>query len=147
MIEIRPAYIEDWLEILPYANFSKTVALLSEAVKATNLVPMKAAQRFELVTLYHRSYDYFIDTQIRNLGTQATSSSGQQATPAQNMKQYAIQLSQACKITATDTLNSTSLFGQTKSPTQQALMSMIYLSHALIYSFLDYSPVPKKVWS
>ncbi len=146
MIEIRPAYIEDWLETLPYANFHKTVALLSEAVKATNQVPMKAAQRFELVTLYHRSYDYYIETQIRNLAKQTSSSREQQATPALDMKQYAIQLSHACKITANDVLNSTSLFGQAKSPIQQALMSMIYLSHALIYSFIDYSPVPKKVW-
>lgn len=146
MIEIRPAYIEDWLETLPYANFHKTVALLSEAVKATNQVPMKPAQRFELVSLYHRSYDYYIETQIRNLSKQTSSSREQQTTPTQDMKQYAIQLSHACKITANDILNSTSLFGQSKSPTQQALMSMIYLSHALIYSFIEYSPVPKKVW-
>lgn len=146
LIDVRPAYVEDWLETLPYANFHKTVAMLSEAVKATNQVPMKAAQRFELVTLYHRSYDYYIETQIRNLGKQSSSIRDQHATPAQDMKQYAIQLSHACKITANDILNSTSLFGQTKSPIQQALMSMIYLSHALIYSFIEYSPVPKKVW-
>ena len=58
IMECRPAYVEDWLETLPYADFRKTVAVLSEAVKATNQIPMKAAQRFELVTLYHRSYEY-----------------------------------------------------------------------------------------
>jgi hypothetical protein len=145
-IEIRPAYIEDWLETLPYADFHKTVSILSEAVKATNKVPMKAAQRFELITLYHRSYDYYIDTQIRVLSRQTTFNGAQQTSPAQDMKQYAIQLSHACKITVKDALDSTSLFGQAKYPLQQALMSMTYLSHALIYSFIEYSPVPKKVW-
>ncbi len=146
MIETRPVYIEDWLETLPYANFHKTVALLSEAVKATNQMPMKAKQRFELVTLYHRSYDYYVNTQIKNSSRASSSSRGEQATPAQGMKQYAIQLSHACKITVNDALGSTSLFAQKKPPTQQALMSMIYLSHALIYGFIDYSPAPKKTW-
>ncbi|RKZ50109.1 MAG: hypothetical protein DRQ58_00195 [Gammaproteobacteria bacterium] len=146
VIETRPAYIEDWLETLPYADFHKTVSILTEAVKATNKVPMKAARRFELVTLYHRSYDYYIETQIRILSRQTTFKKGQHTSAAQDMKQYAIQLSHACKITVRDVLDSTSLFGQAKSPTQQALMSMVYLSHALIYSFIEYSPVPKKVW-
>jgi len=146
IIEIRPAYIEDWLETLPYTNFHKTVSILSEAVKATNMVPMKAAQRFELITLYHRSYDYYIDTQIRVLSRQPTFNRGQQTSPAQDMKQYAIQLSHACNITVKDVLDSTSLFGQAKYPIQQALMSIIYLSHALIYGFIEYSPAPKKVW-
>ena len=108
---------------------------------------MKAAQRFELITLYHRSYEYYIETQISILSRQPTFKKGQLTSPTQDMKQYAIQLSHACKITVKDVLDSTSLFGQAKSPTQQALMSMTYLSHALIYSFIEYnSPVPKKVW-
>ena len=146
IIETRPAYIEDWLETLPYADFHKTVSILTETVKATNKVQMKPVQRFELVTLYHRSYDYYIDTQIRILSKQTTIKKGQHTSPAQDMKQYAIQLARACKITVKDVLDSTSLFGQAKSPTQQALMSMVYLSHALMYSFIEYSPAPKKVW-
>jgi cyclic-di-GMP-binding protein len=146
IMECRPAYVEDWLETLPYTDFRKTVAVLSEAVKATNQISMKAAQRFELVTLYHRSYEYYINTQIKNLGKQASPGMGQQFTQAQDMKQFAIQLSHACKITANEALSSKTLFGQTKPPVQATLMSMIYLSHALIYSFLKYSPVPKKVW-
>ena len=147
IMESRPAYVEDWLETLPYADFHKTVALLSEAVKETNRVSMKPGQRFELVTLYHRSYEYYINTQIKNLGNQASPSMEQQFTHTQAMKQYAIQLSHSCKITANEALSSKTLFGQTKPPVQSTLMSMIYLSHALIYSFLEYSPVPKKVWS
>jgi hypothetical protein len=146
IIEIRPAYIEDWLETLPYADFHKTVSILIETVKATNKVPMKPAQRFELVSLYHRSYEYYVDTQIGILSRQTTIKKGQHTSPAQDMKQYAIQLSHSCKITVKDVLDSTSLFGQAKSPTQQALMSMVYLSHALIYSFIEYTPAPKKVW-
>ncbi len=147
IMESRPAYVEDWLETLPYTDFRKTVAVLSEAVTATNQVSMKPGQRFELVTLYHRSYEYYIDTQIKNLGKLANPGIGQQFTQAQDMKQFAIQLSLACKITADETLNSKTLFGQTKPPVQATLMSMIYLSHVLIYSFLEYRPAPKKIWS
>lgn len=147
IIDVRPAYVEDWLETLPYADFAKTVTLLTEAVKASNQVAMKASQRFELVTLYHRSYEYYIETQIRNLANQATLSVGQQFIQAENMKRFAIQLAHACKITANESLHSKTLFGQAKHPVQATLMSMTYLSHALIYSFLEYSPVPKKVWS
>ncbi len=147
IVDVRPAYVEDWLETLPYTDFSKTVSLLTEAVKASNQVAMKASQRFELVRLYHRSYEYYIETQIRNLANQVTLSVGQQFIQAENMKRFAIQLAHACKITANEALHSKSLFGQTKQPVQATLMSMTYLSHALIYSFLEYSPVPKKVWS
>lgn len=145
-IEVRPAYVEDWLETLPYADFHRSVALLTEAVKASNKIAMKPAQRFELVTLYNRSYDYYIDTQIRNPIKQVTPSMGQKFTQAQEMKQFAIQMAHACKITVNDASNSKTLFGQTRPLVQATLMSMIYLSHALIYSFLEYSPVPKKVW-
>ena len=62
------------------------------------------------------------------------------------MKQLAVALSYGCKLAFDSVLNKKTLWKHTKPPVQAMLMSMNYLSHALIFSFLEYAPVPKNVW-
>ena len=70
-IEIRPIYVEEWLDSLPYIDFHNTIKLLQQALQAMNSMPMKSSQRMEIVTLFHRPYKYYLDTQIRT-GAQHT---------------------------------------------------------------------------
>ena len=62
-IETRPMYVEEWLDSLPYIDFVSTSQLMHESLKATNKVQMKPGQRMELVTLYNRPYQYYVDSQ------------------------------------------------------------------------------------
>jgi hypothetical protein len=64
-IETRPMYVEEWLDSLPYADFKITSQLLYNAIKATNGQQLKPSIRLELVELYNRPYQYYIDSQIK----------------------------------------------------------------------------------
>lgn len=62
------------------------------------------------------------------------------------MKQIAVSLSYSCKLAFDTALNKKTLWKQSRPPIETMLMSMNYLSHALIFSFLEYAPTPKNVW-
>ena len=65
-IETRPLYIEEWLDSLPYVDIKKTSQLLFEATRATNeQKSLNSSVRLELVELYNRPYQYYIDSQIK----------------------------------------------------------------------------------
>ena len=67
-IETRPLHIEEWLDKLPYVDFQKTVEILHGAIKATNKETIKPSVRIELVELYNRPYQYYLDSHRRFYG-------------------------------------------------------------------------------
>jgi hypothetical protein len=145
-IETRPLHVEEWLDSLPYVDFRKTGRLLVEATRATNAQSIKAVNRLELVALYHRPYQYYVESQIR-AGAQHTLQSIETVQEqVEVLKQIGVNLALACKLAAEETLKQKTLWGQTKPPLPALLSSLNYLSHALIFSFLEYSPTPKNVW-
>lgn len=145
-IEIRPIYVEEWLDSLPYIDFHNTIKLLQQALQAMNSMPMKSSQRMEIVTLFHRPYKYYLDTQIRT-GAQHTMQTVEvMQDQLSGLKSVAVQLGRASRLAMDEALSHKSLWGQNKYPLQEILMTMTYLSHALIYSFLEYAPSPQKVW-
>jgi hypothetical protein len=145
-IETRPLYVEEWLETLPYIDFVKTCHLLQEALQATNKQDIKPSARLELIKLYNRPYQYYIDSQIKT-GAQHTlqtiDAMRQQVHP---LKQLAVHLGHGCKLAVDHALHKKTLWKHSKPPLQEMLMSLNYLSHALIFSYLEYAPTPKKVW-
>jgi hypothetical protein len=145
-IETRPLHVEEWLDALPYVDFRRTGRLLVEATRATNAQAIKAANRLELVALYHRPYQYYVESQIR-AGAQHTLQSIETVQEqVETLKQIGVNLALACKLAAEETLKQKTLWGQTKPPLPALLSSLNYLSHALIFSFLEYAPTPKNLW-
>jgi hypothetical protein len=145
-IETRPLYIEEWLDSLPYIDFNKTSALLYEALVATNKATIKSATRIELAELYNRPYQYYVESQIKAGAHHTLQTIDAMQNQVSQMKQIAVALSFACKLAFDTALNKKTLWKQAKPPVEAMLMSMNYLSHALVLSFLEYAPVPKKVW-
>jgi len=145
-IDTRPIYIEEWLDSLPYIDFNKTTQLLYEATRATNEQPLKPSVRLELVELYNRPYQYYIDSQIKAGAQHTLQAVEMMQSQIRILKMIAVNLGMACKQSADDTLNKKTLWGQTKPPLMNLLLSLNYLSHALIFSFLEYAPTPKNVW-
>lgn len=145
-IETRPLYIEEWLDSLPYIDFNRTAGLLAEATGASNRQSMKPSVRLELVALYSRPYQYYLDSQIRT-GAQHTLQS-MEAMRAQIavLKRIAVNLAYAAKLAAEDSLKKKTLWGKSKPPLQALLLSLNYLSHALVFSFQEYAVTPKNVW-
>lgn len=64
-IETRPIYIEEWLDSLPYIDFINTSSLLNDALVATNKAEIKTSTRIELIELYNRPYQYYVESQIK----------------------------------------------------------------------------------
>ena len=145
-IEVRPIYVEEWLDTLPYIDFHNTSKLLHDALHASNKVPMKFTQRLELITLYNRPYQYYLDSQVK-AGAQHTLQSIQtMQSQLESMKRLAVELARGSRLAVDEALNHKSLWGQNKFPLQAIVSAMIYISHALIFSFLEYAPTPKNVW-
>lgn len=145
-MEIRPLYVEEWLDSLPYIDFAKTSHLLNEATRATNQAEVKPSVRLELVQLYNRPYQYYVDSQIRAGAQHTLQTIETMQAQIDVLKQIAVNLASACKLAVEQTLNRKTIWRQSKPPLPAMLMSLNYLSHALIFSFLEYSPIPKNVW-
>ncbi|MCG8379943.1 MAG: hypothetical protein MI865_10785 [Proteobacteria bacterium] len=145
-IETRPLYIEEWLDSLPYIDFKKTSLLIHEALVATNKAEVKPSTRLELIELYNRPYQYYVDSQIKAGAQHTLQTIDAMQSQVSLMKQIAVDLSFGCKLAVEAEFNKKTLWKKSKPPVEGMLMSMNYLSHALIFSFLEYAPVPKKVW-
>ena len=145
-IETRPIYVEEWLDSLPYIDFKKTSALLHEALQATNKADIKSATRLELIELYNRPYQYYVESQIKTGAQHTLQTIDAMQSQVAIMKQIAVGLSYGCKLAFDKAINKKTLWKQSKPPMEAMLMSLNYLSHALIFSFLEYAPVPKNVW-
>lgn len=145
-IETRPIYIEEWLDSLPYIDFINTSSLLNDALVATNKAEIKTSTRIELIELYNRPYQYYVESQIKAGAQHTLQTIDAMQNQLNQMKQIAVALSYACKLAFDSALNKKTFWKQKKPPVEAMLMSMTYLSHALIFSFLEYAPVPKNVW-
>ncbi len=145
-IETRPLYIEEWLDKLPYVDFHKTANILHEAVKATNKETLKPSIRIELVELYNRPYQYYLDSQIKTGAQHTLQSISSMQAQLTILKKIAVDLGLACKLAVDELLKHKTLWGQSRPPLPSMLMSLNYLSHAMIFSFLEYAPIPKNVW-
>jgi hypothetical protein len=145
-IETRPMYVEEWLDSLPYTDFKVTSQLLYNAIKATNGQQLKPSIRLELVELYNRPYQYYIDSHIKAGAQHTLQSIDTVQAQIKILKKIAVNLSLACKISAEESLKKKTLWGQTKPPIKNFFLALNYLSHALIFSYLEYAPTPKNVW-
>ncbi len=147
VIDTRPLYVEEWLDSLPYVDFKKTGQTLYEATLATNQQTIKPAVRMELVQLYNRPYEYYIDSQIKAGAQHTLQSIETMQDQVLVLKKIAANLARACRIAAEDKLKTKTLWRQSKPPLPEFLLSLDYLSHTLIFSYLEYAPVPKNTWS
>ena len=145
-VDTRPLYVEEWLDSLPYIDFRNTSVVLFRALQASNMTAMKANQRMELVTLYHRPYQYYLETQIRSGAQHTLQTIETMQAQLGGMKQLAVELARASRLAVDEALSHKSLWGQNKYPVQAMLMALTYLSHVLILNFLEYAPTPKNIW-
>ncbi|MCI0399885.1 MAG: hypothetical protein L0Y67_08455 [Gammaproteobacteria bacterium] len=146
LVETRPIYVEEWLESLPYADFNRTSQLLQEALRATNIQSVKPLTRLELVQLYHRPYQYFIESHIKSSADRSLQSIEIAHMQVAAMKRIAVELAFACKLILNASSSKKSLWGTSKLPIDAVLLGMHYLSHVLVLSFQGYAPMPKNVW-
>lgn len=145
-VDTRPLYVEEWLDSLPYADFLRTARLIEEATRATNAQTVKAATRLELVEIYNRPYQYYVESQIR-AGAQHTLQSIEAMQGQIDLtKRIAVNLALACRLAADEILKQKTGWRQTKPPLPAYLGAIQYLSHATIFGFLEYAPIPKNVW-
>lgn len=146
VVDVRPLYVEEWLDSLPYADFLRTARLIEEATRATNTQTIKAATRLELAEIYNRPYQYYIESQIRAGAQHTLQSIETMQGQIGLMKQIAVNLALACRLSADEVLKQKTSWRNTKPPLPAYLGSLHYLSHAMIFGFLEYAPIPKNVW-
>lgn len=145
-IDTRPLEVEEWLEGLPFADFQRTGDLLHKALGSTNQATLKPGVRRQLVDLYHQPYQYYLDNQI-NAGTKTALHGFETMQQSlRMMKQLAADLALASRLTLDDAMNQRSLWGQSKFQIDILQRAMYYLSHALIFNFMEYAPTPRNVW-
>ena len=145
-METRPLYVEEWLDSLPYIDFGKTSRLLCEAIRLTNLQDLKPSVRLQLVDLYDRPYQYYVESQVRTGAHHTLQTMEAMQDQIEVLKLIAANLGCACRRVVDETPKQKSLWRQSRPPLQAMLYCLHYLAHALIFSFLEYAPVPAKIW-
>ncbi len=145
-IDTRPLEVEEWLERLPFADFQRAGDLLHKALSSTNQTTLKPGIRRQLLELYHQPYQYYLDNQIRTGAQHTLQGFETMQQQLRMMKQLAADLALAARRTLDDGMNQKSLWGQNKFQIDILQRTMHYLSHALIYTFMEYAPTPRHVW-
>ena len=138
--------IEEWLDTLPYTDFAKTCELLTQAVQDTNQLKLKHTQRLELIHLYHRPYQYLIDSQLNSSTYHTQQAVLSLQTNLNVLKELSLAMGVSCRLSLDEALNRRTLWIQAKPPLDAILMSMKYFSEALICCYLEYYPTPKTIW-
>lgn len=145
-METRPMYIEPWLDSLPYIDFNKTSMLLLDATSATNKEDIKPETRLELIKLYNRPYQYYLQSQIKSSTGHILQYTETMQDQIFVLKQIATNLVQACKLAIEEGESRRTVWRQKKPPLPAILMQITYLSHILIFNYLEYSPSPVDMW-
>lgn len=146
-VEVRPAYVDDWLDTLPYADFDKTAALLHGALSAVNTQRLKPAQRFELLNLYVRPYRYLLGNYAKTEVLPGAHALEAKQRTVDALRHVALDMAFACRLSIEETLNRKTLWVHNKPSPRQLLLAVRLLSHVLLLSYQAYSPVPGSTWS
>ncbi len=144
LTDTRPAYVEEWLENLPYTDFAKTTHLLVETLRYCNQQGLKSSTRFELLDLYLHPYEYLLETWVKNAENSSSLESRYQF--IQPMKFITAELLACCRQALNDSLMQKTRWINTKPPTQGILIGIRLVSHLLLMHYQAYTPVPKPVW-
>ena len=145
-VELRPAFLEDWLESLPYADFQRATETLVQALIETSQAQVKPAIRLELLDLYSRAYQYLLNAYIKGQAISSVNRPHIQQN-IQAIREIVVELALGYRAAVSEALErSSSWWSPKKPPTNGILMGIKSLSHLLLLDYHAYAPLLPDIW-
>lgn len=144
--ELRPAYLEEWLDALPYADFDKTCQRLIQALGGTNHAELKASVRLELMEQYIRPYEYLLGTWIKHGDPPSLQTMDITLAHIERVKKIAQEIAYGLKLGIDESLMRKTRWLHSKPPIPAINMALRLLSHALLLNYQEYAPVTQILW-
>ncbi len=144
--ELRPAYLEEWLDALPYADFDKTCQRLIQALEETHRADVKSSVRLDLMKQYIRPYEYLLDTWIKHGDPPSLQTMDITLAHIERVKKIAQEIAYGLKLGIDESLMRKTRWLHSKPPIPAINMALRLLSHALLLNYQEYAPVTQMLW-
>ena len=146
-VEIRPVYVEEWIESLPYANPLVLQRNFHEQLFKLNRTPVKPSTRLTLMELYLRPCEYLLELQERQGPIHSIAILEKQRTDTDAARKISVEMAYGYKTVLANSLGKPSLFGPSKELKLALQRACLFLSYALLHCYGEYLPTPTGYWS
>jgi len=140
--ELRPLFLEEWVESLPYASPPTLARHLLTALARLNRSPVKPATRLALLELHLRPYRFLLE-QSRQQDLSATNFERLRA-QTESMRRLAAALADGYKLSLVTAERRR--FGKDRDLALGLQRAMLCIAHGLLHAYEAYLPSPEGHW-
>lgn len=145
--EIRPIFLEDWVDNLPYAHPDTVARQVVEDLDLQNSTKIKPATRLKLLEILSKPYGFLIDTCLnKSLSSLTVSAFEKNRSITRSCRKLALELIVGYRRLFEESSKAKSFLGSGKTHEQALQRCFAYLSQAILLCFHEYRPVPRGLW-
>jgi len=137
---------ETWIEELPTAHVGETARLIFKAMAEINRTPMPIAQRFKLLELFRKPFDYVSESLVKHYLGQSFPLSPKNQKISELTRELQSELAIGYKIIINESLSKSNSRIDKKLLRTSIYRAMHYLGQRLYKSYLVYQPPSGQIW-
>ncbi|MBT6272641.1 MAG: hypothetical protein HOI95_00725, partial [Chromatiales bacterium] len=146
-LEIRPVYLEEWIEGLPYAQTLNVIEQLYERLRQLNRAPLKPSLRADLLEKFLPAMAFLREAQVRQASTHSLATFDRARVDTDGARQVANQLAFGYKLVLAQSLSRHTFLGGGKYVRLGAQRACQWLSLVLVHAYHEYLPTVPHVWA
>jgi len=137
---------ETWIEELPTAHVGETARLIFKAMAEINRTTMPVTQRFRLLELFRKPFDYVSESLVKHYLGQSFPLSPKNQKISELTRELQSELAIGYKIIINESLSKTNNRIDKKLLRTSIYRAMHYLGQRLYKSYLVYQPPSDQIW-
>ena len=145
-VEIRPVYVEEWLESLAYANPPTLLDQTLQALERLNRQPLKPSLRLGLLDLYMSPYAFALDFRRTQKPARTGVALARQRDVSARLRRTALAMALGYKQALSDLRARRSRFGGTRDTRLALQRSVLFSSLGLMHAYDEYQPAQPGLW-
>jgi|GEM_PF-3493576 len=145
-IEIRPVYIEEWVENLAYATPARLLEQTLTNVSALNQQPLKAPHRLKVLDLHIKPYTFALAFRRNQEAAQTSTVLQRQRNVSKGMRLLSTELALGYKQVLADLMGKKSNFGSSRDMRTALQRASLFCSLSLLHCYDEYRPAHKNIW-
>ncbi len=144
--ELRPEYLEQWLEALPFADFEHASSRILKALILTNRSKLKASVQLELMGQYLRPLHYLMEPRVGELPQPTAELMHQRQHELMVLQDIAGELAAGSHLAVNEILMKKTRWLLSSPPTQGMVMTMHLLGLVMFLSYHRYENPDRRLW-
>ncbi len=145
-LEVRPVFVEEWVESLPYANPVALLEQLLERLRRTNRAPIKPQQRLALLETFLVPYLFLLDVREKSGPIHGIAAFERHRADTEAARRIAAEMALGYKTVVSEGGRRRALWGGQRERRLAVQRSILFLSLVLLHSYDEYLPIPGEVW-